>query len=202
MNKIIAFERRMGGRWTGITFHAETPTDSRVADRPMHFCDAVALSSTSNLILTPEHVNCPGAKLSFGWQDGNGSAYLKKMVQFTGLTPEVAKSLLDDTPKIKKGMISAVTIGDYDSPDILISYLQPEAAMRFVLLWQRANHKVLDVSLSSVMAVCGNVAAAAYKTQSVCCSFGCPESRRHGHIGRDRLIIGVPTGIIKESGLI
>jgi len=73
--------------------------------------------------------------------------------------------------------------------------------MRLVLLWQRMNHNALNVSLSSVMAVCGNVAVAAYTTQNVCCSFGCPESRRNGHIGRDRMIVGVPTAIMQGAWL-
>ena len=123
MNEIMAFERRMGGRWTGVTFHTETPSDTRMSDRPMHFCDAVASSRTGHLTLTPDYVDCSGARLCFGWQNGDGSAYLEKMVQWTGFTPGGAKSLISDTPKIKKDKISAVTIGNYDSPDILVSYL-------------------------------------------------------------------------------
>ena len=102
------------------------------------------------------------------------------------------------TPAIHDKDIVGVTVGDYDTPDILISYLQPAHAMRFLLLWQEAYHSTLDVSISSVMAVCGSVAAGAYSTRKVCCSFGCPESRLHGSIGRDRLAIGIPTGLLKQ----
>jgi uncharacterized protein (DUF169 family) len=70
------------------------------------------------------------------------------------------------------------------------------------MLWQEVYHSALDVSISSVMAVCGSVAASAYSTQKVCCSFGCPESRLQGGIGRDRLAIGVPTGLLKKFSIL
>jgi uncharacterized protein (DUF169 family) len=65
--------------------------------------------------------------------------------------------------------------------------------MCFLLLWQQRYHTNFDTSLFSVMAVCGSVAAGVYVNGSVSCSFGCPESRIHGYIGRDRLVILVPT---------
>lgn len=198
MNEVRAFERRMGGRWTGVAFHHRIPGNTRKVDLPMPFCKAVTASSTGALTLTREDVNCLGARRSFGWQNGTGSAFVEKITQQTGFSLPVAEKLIQETPRITDEEIVGVTVGDYETPDILISYLQPAHAMRFLLLWQKAHHATLDVSISSVMAVCGNVAVGAYLTQKVCCSFGCPESRLQGGIGRDRLAIGVPTGLLKR----
>ena len=52
MNEIKAFERRMGGRWTGVSFHREIPLDTRKVAQPMPFCKAVAASNTGALMLT------------------------------------------------------------------------------------------------------------------------------------------------------
>ena len=197
MNEIEAFERRMGGRWTGVSFHCEIPLDTRKVAQPMPFCKAVAVSNTGALVLTPEDVNCPGAQRSFGWQNEAGSTFVDKIITRTGFSRPIAEKLIRETPRINDEAIVAVTVGNYETPDILISYLQPAHAMRFLLLWQQAHQSTLDVSISSVMAVCGSVAAGAYSTQKVCCSFGCPESRHQGGIDRDRLVIGVPTGLLK-----
>lgn len=198
MNEIRAFERRMGGRWTGISFHRQIPVDTRKTDQPMPFCKAVAASSTGALTLTREDMNCPGAQRSFGWQNEVDATFVDGIVRQTGFSQPVAEKLIRETPKINNEDIVGVTVGDYETPDILISYLQPAHAMRFLLLWQQVYQSTLDVSISSVMAVCGSVAAGAYSTQKVCCSFGCPESRRQGGIGRDRLAIGIPTGLLKR----
>ena len=48
MNEIRAFERRMGGRWAGVSFHRQIPKNTRKVDQPMPFfispagtCDAL-----------------------------------------------------------------------------------------------------------------------------------------------------------------
>jgi uncharacterized protein (DUF169 family) len=198
MNEIRAFERRMGGRWTGVSFHRQIPRDTRKVDQSMPFCKAVTVSNTGALTLAREDINCPGAWRSFGWQSEVGSSFMDKIIRRTGFSQPVAEKLIRETPAIDDADIVGVTVGDYETPDILISYLQPAHAMRFLLLWQAVYQSTLDVSISSVMAVCGSVAAGAYSTQKVCCSFGCPESRRQGGIGRDRLAIGIPTGLLRE----
>ena len=75
------------------------------------------------------------------------------------------------------------------------TFMKP--AMQLLSQWEIAYATDLTVKISSVMAVCGNVAAAAYITHKICLSFGCSESRNHGAIGRDRLIIGIPFPVAK-----
>jgi len=196
MNSVEAFERLMGGRWTGIAFHREIPEHTRIAEGPMYFCEAVLKSSTGAVTLTQRDIICPGAQRSLGWQLNGNADLVAKLTGPDGLEVASAEALINKTPRIEDEGIVAVTVGTYAAPDILISYLQPEVAMRFVRQWQRVHHTNLQISVSSIMAVCGSVAAGAFTGGKVCCSFGCPESRLHGCIGRDRLVIGVPVDYI------
>jgi uncharacterized protein (DUF169 family) len=198
MNVYRCFENQMGGRWIGVRFHHRGSGQEAMTSRPMYFCEAVLASSTGPLTLTKTLLSCPGAQRSFGWSVKGDGGLVEKLASGSGLPHSTAKALIAKTPCIDTEKITAVTVGTYDAPDVLLSYLQPETAMRFVLQWQNAHIESLDLSFSSVMAVCGNVAAGAYATGRVCCSFACSESRAHGNIGRDRLVIGVPARMAAE----
>ena len=119
------------------------------------------------------------------------------MAEKNGMKEEIAKKLVKKIPYFKEN-ISAITIGVYESPDIIISYAQPEAAMRLVYQWQQLHGTDLDTTISSVMSVCGVVAVGVYTANRICLSFGCPESRSHGVIGNDRLIIGLSSHLIDD----
>lgn len=197
MTEIKKFERLIGGRWTGIIFHHENDAKDNLAKNPMRFCEAVKQSSTGPVTLTKDLVACTGALRSFGWDLDGDERLAKKISQENGIKEQIARTMIKEVPHLNEG-ISAITVGSYESPDVIISYSQPEAAMRFINQWQKMSGKPLDVSISSIMAVCGCIAAGAYLSGKVCLSFGCPESRKYGAIGNDRLIIGVPTQLIKN----
>jgi len=195
MNKIRKFESIIGGRWTGIIFHQDTDTGNNLAEHPVKFCEAIKKSSTGPLVLTQGLVNCPGALRSFGWETNNDEQLATKISLNNGIKKQNAEAIIKEVPQIND-RIKAITVGSYESPDVIISYCQPEAAMRFVYQWQKISGKALDVSISSVMAVCGGIAAGAFLSGNICLSFGCPESRNYGAIGNDRLIIGVPAQVL------
>jgi len=70
--------------------------------------------------------------------------------------------------------------------------------MKLLRRWQAVLGKTLLAEVSSAMAVCGSVVVRAYLTGQVCLSFGCPDSRTYGAIGRDRLVVGLPLSLIEE----
>ena len=195
MNKIRRFERIIGGRWTGIKFHWGDLPNENIAHQTMRFCEAVRASITRPVTLTRDFVDCPGALRSFGWSSNEDDKTVQEMALKRGMKEEVAKALIRRTPRLN-GKISGVTIGGYESPDLILSYTQSEATMKLVYYWQKVYATVLAVKLSSVMAVCGNVAAGVYNTNKICMSFGCSESRNRGEIGRDRLVIGIHFKVI------
>ena len=197
MDEVKLLQERIGGRWTGIVFHRNSSPKQNLAQRPMRLCEAIKESITMPIVLTRHLVNCLGARRSLGWTTTEDDNIARKMVETTGIKPDIARKVITKTPRLN-GKINAVLIGTNKSPDIVVSYAQPEAAMRLVRRWQQVYGTDLDLETSSVMAVCGSVAVRAYTTGRICLSFGCPDSREYGAIGRDRLVIGLPVRLIED----
>ena len=105
--------------------------------------------------------------------------------------------MIRDVPELGQGA-RAIEIGAKGVPDVLVSYAQPPTAMKIARAIEKASGESLKPVLSSVMAVCGNVAVGCMLSGDVTVSFGCADSREAGAIGRDRLIIGVPWGRVPE----
>ncbi len=196
MTELYLLEREIGGRWIGLTFHHDTVPNGRLAKRPMHFCEAVSEAKKARLVLTPELVDCPGALRSFGWSTCDDKTIAQTMAEKTDFTADIALTVIQNTPCLNREIV-AVTVGSDDSPDVVLSYAQPEAAMKLIRRWQERNGTVLRINASTVMAVCGSVAVRAYLTGQICLSCGCPTSREYGVIGRDQLVIGMPFSLIE-----
>jgi len=139
---------------------------------------------------------CPGGSRSPGWSSSDG-ALARAMAGKLGISIRTARKTIRNTPCLPKG-ITAVTIGTNDTPDIVVSYAQPGAVMELLRQWQRTKGTALEAEVSSFMAVCGSVAVRAYLTGRLCLSFGCPDSRQPGKIGRDRRVVGMPSRLAKE----
>jgi len=196
MNKVRRFESIIGGRWTGIKFLRGELSKKNISHRSMRFCEAIKASITGRLTLTRDLLECSGALRSFGWATDKDEILAQEIAKKRGMKKEAAKALIREVPRLDE-KISGITIGDYESPDLILSYAQPEAAMQLVYQWQKIYGVGLGVKIFSIMSVCGNVAAAVHTTNKICMSFGCPESRNHGAIGRDRLVIGIPVYLIE-----
>ena len=195
MSKVRLLETEIGGCWTGIKFHKNSQPDNDHGDRPMRFCEAIAESRADPIVLTPDLLDCPGGSRSFGWNEDDESI-AQMMAGKANMGIRVARQIIRSTPRFRD-KIAAVTVGTDESPDVVVSYAQPEAAMKLLRRWQRACGRDIDTRISSFMAICGNVAVKAYLTGHICLSFGCPDSREHGRIGRDRLAVGIPFQILE-----
>jgi len=197
MNAMQKFERRVGGRWTGVTFHQGAIPDGRLAEEPMKFCEAIKASSTAPIVLTRELMSCPGALRSFGWNTDDDAALVEKMTAITGLGKQDAVKMIREVPCIQDTP-TAITVGDYASPQVLVSYAQPEAVMHLIYEWQRLTGSTVEIILSSILAACGWVTAGAHVKRAFSLSFGCPESRKACAIGNDRLIVGLPAQFAEQ----
>ena len=197
MNKLRLLEEKIGGWWTGIKFHYDGAPEVERKREPMRFCEAVAESRRRPIVLIPELVNCPGARRSLGWAGEGDEGMVEAMAEKAGIKPEAARGLIFGTPCLRTRP-AAVTVGTYEEPDVALSCAQPEATMKLLRRWQGGAGKTLLAEVSSVMAVCGSVAVRAYLTNQVCLSFGCPDSRACGAIGRDRLVVGLPLSLVEE----
>jgi uncharacterized protein (DUF169 family) len=196
MEELRWLEETVGGRWTGLTFNGDSGVEANLAKSKMRLCEAIKESYTRPIVLTQDLMSCPGALRSLGWTTDLDDKIAHKIAEATGASLDMAAKLVTNTPHLKHGV--SVTMGSNHAADMAISYAQPEAAMRLVRLWQQAKGSDLDIAASSIMAVCGSVVAKAYITNQICLSFGCPDSRKYGAIGRDRLVIGLPVPIIRE----
>jgi len=49
------------------------------------------------------------------------------------------------------------------------------------------------------LSICGNVFANCYANQNVSVSFGCPESRKHGGVDKEEVIIGFPASVARKN---
>ena len=195
MSKVRLLETRIGGCWTGIKFHKNSQPDNNLSERPMRFCEAIGESRTSPIVLTPDLLDCPGGSRSLGWNEDD-ETIADMMARKANMDIRVARQIIRNTPRLQD-KIAAVTVGTDDSPDVVLSYAQPEAAMNLLRQWQRVCGRDLGTRTSSFMAVCGNVAVKAYLTRHICLSFGCPDSREYGRISRDRLAVGIPFQLLE-----
>ena len=190
MNEVRFLETKFGGWWCGVKFADGLGDRDRRPERPMRFCEAIAASRTGPIVLSPQSLNCPGGSRAFGW-NSEDDTIARDMAEKAGMGVAVARKVVRDTPALKDD-VAHVTVGTYESPDVVVSYAQPEAAMRVLRAWQGRDGRSLVTQASGFMSVCGAVAVKAYLTGNICISFGCPDARAHGAIGRDRLVVGLP----------
>jgi uncharacterized protein (DUF169 family) len=183
-------ETRFGGRWCGVKFGKNPGMHIRRAGSPMRFCEAIAASRTGPIRLTPELLDCPGGSRCLGWNTGE-SDIADAMTEKAGLECEAARQILRTTPHLE-GELEEIVVGIRDTPDVVVSYSQPEAVMKLTRQWQASRGQPINMELSGFLSVCGMVAVKAYLTGEICISFGCPDAREYGSIGRDRLVVGLP----------
>ncbi|HNR12598.1 MAG TPA: DUF169 domain-containing protein [Thermodesulfobacteriota bacterium] len=189
-------EERLGGRWVGVRFHKGQLPKGDLVERPMRFCEAIAEAQTRPITLTKELLNCPGGQRSFGWDD-NDETLVQTMTSKTGMDADPVRSIIRSTPYLQE-KITGITIGTNNNSEVIVSLAQPELTMKIIRLWQRLQGTCLAAEVSTFMAACGAVVARAHLTRQICLSFGCPDSRSYGKIGRDRLVVGMPRDLAEE----
>ena len=79
-----------------------------------------------------------------------------------------------------------------DEPDLVLSYMPPEEIMRLIKIYHNREGKNLDVSLCSMMSICGGIAVKTYLEGNINFSFGCDEYRKYADIRRENLAVGIP----------
>lgn len=196
MDVIQLLENAVGGRWVGVSFHKEGVPEGTRLVRSMRFCEAVKESYAGPLVLTPESIDCPGALRSLGWGI-DLDEITRSITEKTGIDTDIGREVIADVPCLD-GTVTAVTTGRDPSADVVLSYVQPETVMKVARRWEQVHGHSLTVKVSGTMAICGSVAVAAYLWERVCLSFGCPDSRVYGDVGRDRLVIGMPGAVAKD----
>ncbi|MBP7051021.1 MAG: DUF169 domain-containing protein [Phycisphaerae bacterium] len=191
-----------GTRWIGVKFFKHLPADWKCVPRePVRFCEAVCQVRQGCIDLLPEMIRCEGAKRAFGWTEGKNEGLVLHLSEKTGMKGDRARELVRKVPVLADSY-AGIRVGDCRGPDVLVTYVRPEGAMRLVRFWEMATGRNLHVDISSIMAVCGNAVVKAHVSQSISVSFGCPDSRQHGGIRPEEMVIAVPATILKCSAWI
>jgi len=196
MSPCPLLEQVTGTRWVGVQFLKHLPADWECVPRePLRFCEAVCQARRGYVDLLPETIRCEGAKRAFGWTLDEEEGLALHLSEKTGIDAARARELVRQVP-VLADLYAGIRVGNCADPDVLVTYVRPEAAMRLIRLWETATGHSLHADISSIMAVCGNAVVKAHVSQSISVSFGCPDSRQYGGIQPEELVVAVPTGLL------
>ena len=121
MDEVRLLEEKFGGWWC-----AESPRRPPDALLRRDCC----VAHGSDHIDTTQLLNCPGGSRSLGWNTEE-ETIAQAMAEKTGTHRVVARKVLRSTPRLKDGL-GEVIVGTYEAPDVVVSFSQPEAAMKLL----------------------------------------------------------------------
>lgn len=193
MDTLTKLERRYGGVWTGIKFHYGDLPEGEKEKESIRLCDAIIESFKRDILLPSDRISCEGARRSLGLTRDE-KAVVARLAEHAEIPVNVAERVVGTIPRLAEG-VTGLELGRLESPDIVVSYTNPESTMKMIRTWQLENGSGPIVELTTFMAVCGNVMAAAYVKDQISITLGCPTSRDHELVEKETLIIGMPFGI-------
>ena len=184
------FSNRFRTQWVKIKFYTDK-TDVKGAKRLKNvpFCEATKQAILHPVILDRESINCPGAQYAFGWQDKK--RFLEYCREKTQLSESAAETILQKMLRFEN-TLECIGLNTEGEPDIIMSSMMPKEMMTLIELFHRKEGQILDVSLSSMMSICGGIAVRTFLENRITLSFGCMDSRDYAQMGRERLVVGVP----------
>jgi len=186
------FTDKFRSHWIKVKFYENDPKLKDVEKpRKIRFCEATNQAITKPILVKKTSFSCPGARYALGYDNGNS---IKSCDDKRNVNESILKTMLSQSPTLKTSYeyIGFNTDGE---PDLLISYLPPEEVMNLVKIYNNKEGKNLDISLSTMMSVCGGVAVKALNKKQVSFSFGCDDSRKFADMSRETLAVGIPKNL-------
>ncbi|MBN1621496.1 MAG: DUF169 domain-containing protein [Endomicrobiales bacterium] len=184
------FSDHFGSHWIKIKFYNEKPKTEAELLRNVRFCEATKEAIMHPVLLDKKSISCEGAKHAFGW-DSHIYSPLKMCQESRDIKNSLLTSLFTSVPRMKRS-INYIGLNIEGDPDLVMSYMPPEEVMKVVNIYQNNAGKMLDVSITSMMSICGGIAVNTYTKNKICISFGCDDSRKYAEIGRETMAIGIP----------
>jgi len=195
MHRKIA--EKFSSQWVKVKFYEKEPhLDGATRPKNIRFCEAVNLAITQPVILSKESLSCESAKYVFGWRKKFDNQLLGSCQDKCKASDKILKSLLSNIPRFKKPF-SHIGLNTDDKPDLVMSFVTPEDMMRIIRVYNNRTGKNIEVSLNSMMGLCGNIAAKTYLEGKINISFGCLDSRKFADMRRYSLAIGIPRKLFK-----
>jgi len=197
MDPIELFQDHFGLKGVGIKFYNdEIDTSKFKVLRDVKFCQAVRLARDQSVLLDKDSITCKGARYALGFEKEIKEEILNAIKFKRGISREIAERLVNSIPRITNSPYKYIVLNVSD-PDILIFYMTPKRFMEFLKVYQRTGNS-LDLKLSSITAMCGDVAVQTILTKKICISFGCDDSREYGDVSDEELIVGIPKEKIEQ----
>ena len=197
MDAIELFQDHFGIKGVGVKFHNdEIDTGNFKILRDIRFCQAVRIARDQRVFLNKDSIICKGARYALGFEDEAKEEIVNAIKLKRGLSKEIAEQLVENIPRIKDSPYKYIGL-NVDDPDILIFYITPKRFMEFLKVYQRTGNS-LEVKLSSLVAMCGDVAVQTYLTKKICISFGCDDSREYGEVVDEELVVGIANEGIEQ----
>ena len=186
------FSDKFRSHWIKVKFYEENPKLKDV-DKPkkIRFCQATKEAITRPILLSRASISCPGAQYAFGYE----KKHIKGCAEKRDLKNEHLKSMLAKSPTLKK-TYKYIGLNVEGEPDLLIAYLPPEEVMKLVKIYNDYSGANLDISLSTMMSVCGGVAVRTFLEEKINISFGCDDSRKCADMRRENLVVGIPKKLL------
>lgn len=200
-----------GIHWIGIKFYSTMKELKGLKDenenynngelfpskkRKYRFCEALDEAVSHPLYLDSKSLDCGRAKFVFGWNLKSKNDIMKNCQEKVKLSNEEVKNLFHNFSEIDRD-IQCIGLNTSKSPDLAIAYLNPKVAMEIVRKYNKNNMKNLNISVSSVMSICGSLVIRSYLEDDITLSFGCRDSRQYSNIDRDRLAICIPQRLFR-----
>ena len=190
MNFLNQIQKLLGEKQTSIKINSLHFKDYNSPKKPMKFCEAIISSLHSPLIIRKDDIDCSGAQRSFGFYR-NDIKLATRISEESNIPLRFILDALNEIPVINHP-VKNIILGSTEKPDVTIAFLKPDRITQLILLYAAYFEEKPLITPYFFMSVCGNIAIQTYKTNKICISFGCPESRKFGGVLEDEVIVGIP----------
>ena len=191
---IDKLRQHFGNKCTSVYINSEFPGFINIPLKQMKFCEAVEQSFKVPLRLTRENLGCPGARRSVGF-DTVDEKLAVNISENSDIPINFINNVLQDIHTITGVRNIDLGLNSYPEnelqPDLFILYVQ---SYQITDLFYKLAKMAIKPSIPPylMLSVCGDVFANTYLNQVVSISFGCPESRKSGAIGKNEIVISLP----------
>ncbi len=191
---IYKLRQHFGNKCTSVYVNSKFTGFINTPLKQMKFCEAVEQSFKVPLRLSTGNLDCPGAQRSIGFES-NKKKLIKEIHEHSNVSPDFISDVLNSIPSVRG--ITNIDLGLEEhwgnglKPDLYILYVQP--FMITDLMHKLAKSEIIpSIPPYLFLSVCGNIFANCYLNKVVSISFGCPESRKNGGIGKNEIVVGLP----------
>lgn len=184
-----------GPRCTAVKINGEPYNFVNYPQKMVKFCEAVDHSFRVPVKIDKDNIDCPGARRNLGF-DNNTDELAKQISAHADMPYSYIREILNEIPPVKE-KVNNLILGNSDDlleeiiPDVYIIYTKPVNITKFLHQLTRMKLKP-TIPPFSLNSICANIFARSYVTGEITISFGCPDSREHGGVKDEEVIVGIP----------